>query len=179
MIYKIKQANQLLAKEIKTILSNWQIAEWSLLTSGQFKKKFEQSEFHILTASDRRPLALSRINFDFRFRIASESFQLAELVGFVSCEPKKGYGKSLLQFIKGNLTERNIEAIGFCEKQIRPFYTKSGISLLYNKAKYLREQENGEWISPSDYDILDLTLSPKMRLLLKSLSSKKLAYISG
>ncbi len=88
-------------------------------------------------------------------------------------EKGKGYGKKLLTCIKRNLTKRKIEAIGFCEKEVRPFYEKCGISVLHNKAKYLIEITGDEKVITTDDDILNLSLGNKNFKILQQTKQEK------
>jgi hypothetical protein len=76
-----------------------------------------------------------------------------------------------------NLKNRNIEALGFCEKENRPFYQKCQIPIMLDQAKQIREPAGEEWLMPDDDDLLDINLSEKNALLLKSLNPAKLGYL--
>lgn len=102
---------------------------------------------------------------------------LPELAGFVAIQKGKGYGANLLHHIVDNLKARQIEALGFCEKALRPFYERCAIPILYNQAQYILEPTNNEWQPGSDDDILNLTLSSKTVALLDSLSANQPGYL--
>lgn len=176
-IYKIRNATELSPSEIEIILEYWQVEEWKKMNTSEFKKKFTQSEFHFLTDEASNILALARINFDFKIQIQNELYAIAELVGLVAVVKMKGYGKKLIKNIQSSWKERNIEAIGFCEKQLRSFYEKCAITIMVDKAKQLRERESNQWIIPTDDDILDVSLSRNSLSLLKDLSSTNIGYL--
>ncbi|WP_175622038.1 hypothetical protein [Chryseobacterium schmidteae] len=141
-----------------------------------FKEKFKKSEFHFLQI-DENIVSLARINFDFKFKIESKPYQFAEFVGFVSIEKNKGYGTILVEKTMENLREKNIEAIGFCEKDLRLFYEKTSIKILYDKADYFLEFDNNEWIKSTDNDILILNASKKTIDLLQNLEELNPAFL--
>lgn len=175
--YSQKTGNDLSEEEIRTILNYWDVDEWKALTNDAFRNMFKQSEFHLLTDNYSVILCLARINFDFAIRISNMLYPIAELVGLVSTEPGKGYGKELLSFIQANVKSRDIELISFCEKANRGFYQKCGVPILLNQAKQLWEPDNGNWLIPTDDDILAINLSEHGINLLNSLSPEKPGYL--
>ncbi len=175
--YRVKQTADLQAQEIKTILRHWEITEWQQLGEKEFKKLFTHSEFHLLTDANFKIVAAARINFDFKIKVEAQVYELAELVGLVALEKRCGYGRKLMQELVTNLKKRNIEAIGFCEKENRPFYQKCQIPIMQNQAKQLREPAGEKWLIPEDDDLLDINLTLKTALLLKSLSPNNLGYL--
>ena len=175
--HEIKKASDLTTQQIRTILEHWEVDEWISLTDKQFSDKFKNSEFHLLLDSKSDMLSVARINVEFQIRIQNKNYSFPELVGLVSVIKMNGYGRQLLESITTSLRERNIEAIGFCEKELRSFYEKCNIEILYNQAKQLRESDNGNWTVPADDDILNLTLSNDSKNLLSNLSQDNLGYI--
>ncbi len=175
--YTIRKANELAAPEIGQILQYWEVSEWAGMDEDTFRHAFRDSEFHLLTDERSTLLALARINFDFCLEIAGVRYRFAEFVGFVAAEKRKGYGSELLSAITGNLRSRRIETIGFCESEVRGFYQKCRIYILYDQAKHLREFDQNQWIVPTDDDILDLTLSEESRRLFAALDDRNLAYL--
>ncbi len=95
----------------------------------------------------------------------------------MATERRQGYGRALLMTLLGNLGERGIEAVGFCEKPVRGFYEKCGLPILRDGAKHLREYSNGQWLVPADDDILNLTLSESHWQLLGGLNDQCPAYL--
>jgi hypothetical protein len=176
-IHIIKTSSELSDKEINTILKHWDVEEWKKMQADVFKSVFARSEFHFLVNKQSDILSLARINFDFHLKVGNIQYDFAEFVGFVSLEKGKGYGTQLLNEIIKSLQNRHIEAIGFCEKENRVFYQKAKVNILYDQAHYLREQENGKWITCTDDDILNLTLSETQSHMLESLNSERLGYI--
>ncbi|PSR56462.1 hypothetical protein AHMF7605_24675 [Adhaeribacter arboris] len=172
--YKVKAAKHLLDSDIKAILHFW---EMHTLTPDAFREKFKNSEFHLVKDYSSTIRAVARVNFDFKLRINEQLFAYPEFGGFVALPQGKGYGTELLQYLIQNLKKRKLEALGFCEKPLRPYYEKCGIRILYDQAKFLRTAEQNEWIPSSDDDILDLTLSPASWQQLQSLSPANLAYL--
>lgn len=122
-------------------------------------------------------LALLRLNFDFTLEISGQKYDFAEIVGMVSSQKKKGYGKSLIQYFIKDISQRNIETIGFCLSGLRPFYEKCEIDILYDKAKSIKEKTGTEWIIAEDDDILIFNISGERRLLLNRLDSDNEAYL--
>ncbi|MBD0254439.1 MAG: GNAT family N-acetyltransferase, partial [Cytophagales bacterium] len=155
----IKKASELTAPEIGLILHYWEIEEWAALSEAAFKDQFRHSEFHLLTGEGASLLALARLNFDFRLEIEGRQHQWAEFVGFVAAQPRRGYGSALLAALVASLQSRGIEALGFCEEPVRPFYEQCKVGILYDQARYLREKRDDWWGIPPDDDILDLSLS--------------------
>lgn len=170
--YTIKETSRLSLKEINTILTYWDVPEWKNMSSEKFRSVFSQSEFHLLKGPDSKLLCAARINFRFKIEIQQTIYNIAELVGLVAIEKGKGYGKRLLANMQQNLTKRNIEVIGFCEKPVRPFYKKCSIPLLYNKAKYLIEMNGDKKTISSDDDILNISLHPGTLKVVKGLNKK-------
>jgi GNAT superfamily N-acetyltransferase len=175
--YERKRAHSLSQDEISTILRHWEVPEWSGLTAGEFHETFERSEFYLLRDQDLRVLSLARLNFNFGIRIGGRVFKVAEFVGFVSVEKGKGYGTSLLRHIAADVQLRNIETIGFCEKNVRPFYEKCGIPIYQNKGRYLREKTSRGWVASADDDILDIHLSLDTAKAVKGLNMLTRGYI--
>lgn len=176
-VYTIKETSQLSLKEIKVILTYWDVPEWKNMSSEKFRSVFSQSEFHLLTTTDSKLLCVARINFRFKIEVKQVRYNIAELVGLVAMEKGKGYGKKLLAHIQQNLVKRNIEVIGFCEKPVRPFYKKSGIPVLYNKARYLVEITGDEKMISNDDDILNITLRSATLKVIKGLNKKTTGHL--
>jgi len=176
MQYYVKKSNELLNKEIEVTLKFWELEDWYDLGFETFKEKFKKSEFHFLKI-DERIVSLARINFDFKFKIENNSYQFAEFAGFVSVEKNKGYGTILLEKTIENLKQKNIETIGFCEKDLRTFYEKTGTKILYDKANYFLEFDNNKWTKSTDNDILILNASLKTIDLLQNLGESNTAFL--
>ncbi|MCS4302111.1 GNAT family N-acetyltransferase [Chryseobacterium sp. BIGb0232] len=177
MKYQIKQANELTDKEIEHILQLWDISVWNTMKPSYFRTFFKDSEFHLLLDSHSEILAVIRLNFDFMLEISGQQYGFAEAVGLVSGHRKKGYGALLVQYFKENVTQRNMETIGFCNADLRPFYEKSNIEILYDKAKAIKENEGSEWINSEDDDILIFNISQKEKEQLSILSTQNNAYL--
>jgi hypothetical protein len=175
--YQIKRAPELSAGEMGQVLHAWEVHEWMALSVAAFRQRFAQSEFHLLTGPQATLLAVARINFDFCLRIDDRRYAFAELVGLVSTIPRQGHGSHLLGLLTGNLRERNVEALGFCEEPVRGFYRKCNVPMLYGQARFVRERDHGQWVASTDDDILDLTLSRESVALLNSLNGQRLAYL--
>ncbi|MFC4163696.1 hypothetical protein ACFOWU_08530 [Epilithonimonas zeae] len=176
MQYSIKCSKDLSDKEIELILKSWEIEDWFNLNSFDFKIKFENSEFHFLEIEDKI-VSLARINFNFRLEIQKNLYNFAEFVGFVSIEKAKKYGSFLFNKIVANLTERKIETIGFCKMNLRPFYEKNNIQILYGKGIFITEFENNEWIDSDDDDILILSTSEEHINILQNLNEQNKAIL--
>ena len=176
MLYSIKQAEELSDEEIKLILKSWEIDDWLNLDSLSFKMKFENSEFHFLK-NDDRIVCLARINFDFKLEIQKNIYSLAELVGLVSVDKARGYGSFLLSKMVTNLSEREIESVGFCKKQLRPFYEKNNIKILYGKGVFITEFDNNQWTDSDDDDILVINTSEENINILRSLNEQNKAIL--
>ena len=173
----IKEADQLSDTEITTILTAWDIEEWRSMKKETFREKFKDSLFHLLTDNNDTILSLARINQKFSLSIKEDVCSFAEFVGFVSVEKHKGYGSVLLQLTKEHAKKNDIQLIGFCKKELRPFYRKNDIELMEDKASFILETENGEWASSTDDDILILNLSQEQKNLLSGLMKDKPAYL--
>lgn len=177
MKYQIKQTNELSDHEIDVILKLWDISAWNTMEPDYFRTSFKDSEFHLLLDSHSEILAIFRLNFDFVLEISGAPYSFAEAVGLVAGHKKKGYGAQLVQHFKENVTQRNIEAIGFCHADLRPFYEKCNIEILYDKAKSIKENEGSEWVNSEDDDILIFNLSEKEKEQLNTLSAQHNAYL--
>ena len=178
MAYAVKNPGQLSDTEIKTILDNWDVSDWSDMKPEEFKNRFKRSEFHLLTDSASNMLSIARINFNFKVKIDDSEYKIAELVGFVAVEILKGYGKILLDRVGDNLKNRNIEAIGFCKNKNSTYYESCGLRIFYNSVKFLREMKDGNWFTPTeDDDIFSLTLSESTIPLFEKLSHDHPAYL--
>ncbi len=174
----IKRPDELSASEIQIILINWEEEEWKQLTPEEFRKRFEDSEFHLLNGEDSSLLSVARINFRFKVSIRESVYDIAELVGFITVEVLKGYGKILLGLISDNLKERNIEAIGFCRRRTAPYYESAGFKVLRDKVKHLREKRGDDWQTPKeDDDIVALTLAEDKIELFENISDERPAYL--
>lgn len=175
--YKIYSAGNISEQHIHTILRLWDIADWNNLTAKEFRATFADSEFHVLMNDKEDMLSIARINFNFNIRVQECVYKFSEFVGFVAAQKGKGYGTALLTHLVKNLQERKIETIGFCDKNLRQFYKKANVKVLYDAAKYLREKTHDRWVTPDDDDILCISLGEDTMKLLKSLSPKKLGYL--
>ena len=175
--YLVKKAIDLTDTEIAIILHAWNVNEWMGLSAPTFREMFSESEFHLLLNDQTTILALARINFDFRIKVAGKTYEIPELVGLVSIDKGKGFGSTLLTNMIASLKSKNIEALGFCEQNLRPFYEKTGITLLYNQARFIKELNDQDWIAGTDDDILNLTLSNNMIQLLEGLNEKQPAFL--
>lgn len=177
MKYQIKQTNELTDSDIEHILKLWDISTWNTMKPSYFRNFFKDSEFHFLVNSTSDILAIFRLNFDFVLEISEKQYAFAEAVGLVAAHKKKGYGAILVQKFKENVTQRNLETIGFCHADLRPFYEKCNIEILYNKAKSIKEHEDSEWINSEDDDILIFNISQKEKEQLSRLSTQYNAYL--
>lgn len=177
MKYQIKETQALKEKEIEHILQLWDISAWNAMKSAYFITFFKDSEFHFLLDADENILAVMRVNFDFTLKIADNEYSFAEVVGLVSAHKKKGYGAMLVRHFKENAAQRNLEAIGFCHSDLRPFYEKCDIEILHDKAKMIKESIGSEWVNSEDDDILIFHTTQERKELLKQLSSQNNAYL--
>jgi hypothetical protein len=176
--YHIKTADMLSVSEIKTILQYWEVKEWLGFTVQEFNERFCDSEFHLLADQHSNVLCVTRINFDFKIEVNNAVYSLSELVGLVSMVKMKGYAKLLIRDIVCNLKSRGVECIGFCEKELRPFYEKCGILILYDQAKLFKDKPLSEEFEPNtDDDILDINLSNNTRDLLSGINDENIGYI--
>lgn len=177
MKYQIKQTNELTDREIEHILKLWDISAWNTMKLVYFRTFFKDSEFHLLLDFHSEILAVFRLNFDFVLEISGSQYAFAEAVGLVSAHKKKGYGAQLVQYLKENVIQRNINTIGFCHTDLRPFYEKCNIEILYDKAKSIKENEGSEWVNSEDDDILIFNVSQNEKEQLNTLSSQHNAYL--
>ncbi|KMQ63192.1 hypothetical protein ACM46_14775 [Chryseobacterium angstadtii] len=177
MNYKIKRPEELTDFEITHILHLWEVPEWSEMTPSDFRNTFKNSEFHGLFGAEDEILSVMRLNFDFVLEISGKQFHFAEAVGLVSAQEKKGYGSQLVKGFKENMIQRDIEAIGFCFADLRPFYRQCDIDILEYKAKFIKEKNNNEWISSEDDDVLIFNAYGETIKLFTSLSPEKNAYL--
>lgn len=178
LTYEIKPADELSPLEIAVILNYWEEREWNTLTVEEFKEKFSGSEFHLLRDENSGIYCLTRINFDFKIELNHSVYNICELVGLVSVTKNRGYGQQLLQHIVHNLTTRKIECIGFCAKELRPFYEKCKLSILYNKAEYLQEKiADGQFEANSDDDIVIISIADDQYKLLAGLNENCIGYL--
>ena len=175
--YQIKNAAELTTAEIALFLTHWNVGEWLSLTPAEFREKFTHSGFRMLKDADANTLSLARINNNFNLEIDKKIFRFAELVGLVSVERNKGYGRELLNCIKAEMRAAGVPAIGFCERQLRPFYNKCGVQIIYDKARSIFERV-GDGLQPStDDDILVLNLSEDLHNVLNALDENRRAYL--
>ncbi|WP_345989608.1 hypothetical protein AAEU33_18705 [Chryseobacterium sp. Chry.R1] len=177
MTYHIKNPEQLTVQEIGVIIKLWENKEWTGMKADDFRQLFKNSEFHLLLDTDGNIKSVLRLNFDFTLKISGNLHSYTEMVGFVSAQKGHGYGSQLLKLSAENVTERDLQVIGFCISDLRPFYKKCKIDILYDKAKKILEQEDDHWISSEDDDILIIHLSEENRNLFKQLDSEKTAYL--
>lgn len=177
MKYQIKQTNELTEKEIEHILQLWDISVWNTMKPAYFRTFFKDSEFHFLLDLHSEILAVFRLNFDFVLEISGTQYAFTEAVGLVAAHKKKGYGALLVKEFKENVAQRNLETIGFCHADLRPFYEKCTIEILYDKAKAIKENEGSEWINSDDDDILIFNVSQKIKEQLNTLSTENNAYL--
>lgn len=177
MKYQIKETKDLTENEIEHILKLWDISAWNAMKSAYFRMFFKDSEFHFLMDKDENILAVLRVNFDFTLQIADTEYAFAEVVGLVATHKKKGYGAALVSRFKENVIHRNKETIGFCHSDLRPFYEKCDIEILYDKAKMIKESIGSDWVNSEDDDILIFHTSQERKELLNQLSSQNNAYL--
>ena len=176
--YAVKLSSTLSDAEIRIILDSWDVADWKEMKTDEFRQRFEKSEFHLLSDPDQKLQSVARINFKFKVKIGEVIYPIAELVGFVAIEILKGYGKILLGHIKENLTDRKIEAIGFCKNKSSAYYESCGLRIFYNAVKFLREKKDDQWFTPTeDDDIISLTLDDQTLGLFDKLSVENPAYL--
>ncbi|MGE8552974.1 MAG: GNAT family N-acetyltransferase [Chryseobacterium jejuense] len=177
MKYQIKQINELTDSDIEHILKLWDVSAWNTMKPLYFRTFFKDSEFHFLLDSQSEILAVLRLNFDFVLEISGNQYAFAETVGLVAAHKQKGYGAILVEKFKENVTQRNLETIGFCHTDLRPFYEKCNIEILYDKAKAIKEHADSEWINSDDDDILIFNVSQKEKEQLSRLSTQHNAYL--
>ncbi|WP_131797323.1 GNAT family N-acetyltransferase [Chryseobacterium kwangjuense] len=178
MNYQIKKPDELTEHEIRYILNLWEASEWNLLNSSDFRNLFKDSEFHLLLDPENEILAVIRLNLDFTLDISGKPYSFGEVVGLVSAQEKKGYGSKLVQCFKENMIQRNIESIGFCAADLRPFYRRCNIEILENKGKAIKENTENGWITSEDDDILIFNISGDTKAVLMELGPGKNAYLT-
>lgn len=177
MKYQIKETKDLTETEIEHILELWDISVWNTMKAAYFRTFFKDSEFHFLMDANENILAIMRVNFDFTLKIANTNYSFAEAVGLVAAHKKKGYGAALVENFKENMIQRNIETIGFCHSDLRPFYEKCDVEILYDKAKMIKESIGSDWVNSEDDDILIFHTSQERKELFNQLSSQNNAYL--
>jgi len=178
MNYQVKQTNELTETEIEYILQLWDISSWNAMKSDYFRTFFKNSEFHFLLDTDKNILSVIRVNYDFALEISGTRLSFAEAVGLVAAQKKKGYGAQLVQYFRDYVIKNNIETIGFCHQELRPFYEKCHLEILYDKGKAIKESIGSEWVNAEDDDILIFNVSEQTKEQLKLLSDKNNAYLS-
>ncbi|WP_126654244.1 GNAT family N-acetyltransferase [Chryseobacterium aureum] len=177
MKYQVKETKDLTEKEIEHILELWDISAWNTMKSAYFRSFFKNSEFHFLMHTHENLLAIIRVNFDFTLKIKDSEYTFAEAVGLVAAHKKKGYGAALVKHFKENIIQRNIETIGFCHSDLRPFYEKCDVEILHDKAKMIKESIGSAWVNSEDDDILIFHILPERKELLTRLSPQNNAYL--
>ncbi|HCA08408.1 hypothetical protein [Chryseobacterium sp.] len=177
MNYQIKKPNELTDHETGFILNLWEVPKWSEMTPSDFRTSFKDSEFHLLLGSEGEILSVIRLNFDFALEISGKQYSFAEAVGLVSAQEKKGYGSQLVRSFTENVIQRNLETIGFCFTDLRPFYLLCEIEVLEDKAKAILENDETGWISSEDDDILIFNTSGETKELLRQLGPENNAYL--
>jgi|SRR6218665_3568625 len=170
--YFVKSASNLSKEEIQTIAKHLDMNHISII---EFRETFSSSDFHLLKDNDTL-LSFARINYDFILEIDNKHYNFAEFVGFLSIVKRTGNGSKLLMKIIENLKKNDVECIGFCEMPLRSFYEINAIEILYDKASFIKEYVDGEWLSTADDDILSINLSYKNKILLSQLSISKPAF---
>lgn len=178
MNYQIKKPDELTDHDTRYILNLWEVAEWNSLNSSDFRNLFKDSEFHLLLDPENEILAVIRLNLNFTLEISGKPYSFGEAVGLVSAQEKKGYGSKLVQYFKENMIQRNIECIGFCATDLRPFYRLCGIDILENKGKAIKENTGNGWVTSDDDDILIFNISGITQTLLIELGPGKNAYLT-
>ncbi|MBK1895829.1 GNAT family N-acetyltransferase [Chryseobacterium paridis] len=177
MIYSIKKPEELTAQEIETIIALWENEEWMGMEVNDFKILFKDSEFHLLLDLDEKIASVLRLNFDFNLKISDHVYSFAELGGFASVQKGKGNGSQLLQHSMNTIVTRDLQTIGFCLSDVRPFYEKCNVPILYDKAKYIQEKDGGDWVPSEDDDILIIHLSEENNNLFQQLDLQQPAYL--
>ncbi|WP_431608943.1 GNAT family N-acetyltransferase [Chryseobacterium sp. 'Rf worker isolate 10'] len=177
MKYQIKETKDLTETEIEHILKLWDISAWNTMKSVYFRSFFKDSEFHFLMNAEENILAIMRVNFDFTLKIADTDYTFAEAVGLVAAHKNKGYGSVLVSRFKENVIKKNIETIGFCHSDLRPFYEKCDVEILHDKAKMIKESIGSEWVNCEDDDILIFHTTQERKELLNQLSPQNNAYL--
>lgn len=172
MKYETKTVHEVTAAQIEDILKLWNIPHWNGMTTDEFRTAFSNSEFPFLVEDDEI-LAVLRLNMDFILDIDDNEYAFKEVVGFVSSEKNKGYGRKLLRYFRDHIQERDSEVIGSCKAELRPFYEKCQIRILYNQARIIKEKEGTAWIDSEDDDILIFSLSDEKATLLSQLPENK------
>jgi len=76
-----------------------------------------------------------------------------------------------------NLKEREIDTIGFCKFELRPFYERNDIQILYGKGIFITEFNNNKWIDSDDDDILIINTSEENINILRSLNEQNKAIL--
>jgi predicted GNAT superfamily acetyltransferase len=177
MKYQIKKPEELTEYEIETMLVLWEVEDWSTMTPEEFRVSFKDSEFHLLLGANGEIACLLRLNFDFVLKISGQQYSFVEMGGLVAAQKGKGYGSILIKLSLENIRKRDLETIGFCFSDLRPFYEKCGVEILFDKAKNIKEKEDNEWISSEDDDILVIHLSKEKENLMHQLGSENNAYL--
>jgi N-acetylglutamate synthase-like GNAT family acetyltransferase len=178
MNYIIKQANEIDSKFIPQILKAWGISEWIDMSNEQFVEKFSDSEFHIVL-DNNEIVSVLRIYKNFSFNVNEKVYNIPEMVGLVSIVEGRGYGKFLLENMKKNLVERNVECIGFCFEHNRGFYSKCGIEVMEGKAKFFLEEQEDRLVPSEDDDVININLKPETREAIINLTKDNPAILKN
>lgn len=176
MKHLVKKTNQITEVERSKILNAWSIEEWKDLTDKEFSEIFKTSEWHLLY-DDEVFVAVVRVNTKFSFNIGENEYNVSEMVGLAALEKGKGYGKEIVLRLIESLKDRNIECIGFCYEHNRGFYEKCGVEVLTGLAKFFLEKHGDECVLSDDDDVINVTLTEKLRSEIFKLSYESPAYI--
>jgi len=175
--YNIKPVDDLTSLEILLILDLWNIDSWKFMEPSEFRSRFRQSEIHFLKDEKGSILCIARISFNFTLMISGADHYFTEFAGLASAQKHKGFGLMLVKHIIENIQQRNLDSIGFCDKKLRPFYDKSGVTLIHDAAGFIFQQADGELVKSSLDDIIVVNLKDSHYRQLVGLDEQNIAIL--
>ena len=175
--YNIKPVEDLTNLEILIILDLWNIDAWKFMEPSEFKSRFRESEIHFLKDEKDNILCIARISFNFILKISGADYYYTEFAGLASAQKHRGFGLILIEYIIENMQQRNLDSVGFCDKKLRPFYEKSGATLIHDAAGFIFQQADGELVKSSLDDIIVVNLRDSHFQQLAGLNEQNIAIL--
>ncbi len=159
MRYQIKSTDELTENEIEHILQLWDIDIWNKMKTDYFRTFFKDSNFISCWMPVKTYWPCSGLILILLWRFLGKGFLLQKQSVWFLLTGKKGYGAQLVRHFRDHVTLQKMETIGFCHQELRPFYEKCNIEIVYDKAKMIKESIGSEWINSEDDDILIFNVS--------------------
>ena len=123
------------------------------------RKFFANDVFFILRSPEKEILSVGRLRPINGVSFLGKLYNIQGIGDIVSVIERKGYGKAIMHAIHKYLSRRKQTGVGFCTRDISPFYPKCGFKIVENLTeRFLYKNSEGKIMRDEEHiDVLYLS----------------------